>query len=264
MASITCRNGGAVHSHSSVVESKICYGIIARPRPASLPPVVEEPATDKQINYVGILKGDKVAAHLMTKRQCTKYIDDLKSGRVSTVTAPIEEEPPPPVEVKATTKSDVVKAMLAMVPEGYFAVRQYDGAPITFMRLARPSHGKFRGCTKVSSQHGPALEVRWAQWPSGHVSVYRWPGHDIEEDLLMLIADWKSATRLYADKIKKCGRCNAKLTDPRSRFYLIGPECEKKPGWTWWIDEVADERGGHWEQQPLSVQEKYLPEYAEL
>lgn len=261
MATITCRNRGTVHSHTSVMQSKACYGIISYPSAPAAP--VAEPATSRQIDYVGILKGDQVAARLMTKVQCSKYIDDLKKGKVSTVTATVEEEPTPE-EVKATTKSDVVKAMIEMVPEGYFAVREAEGAPITFMRLAKPKHGKFRDCIKVSSQHGPALEVRWARWPSGHVSVYRWPGHDIEEDLLRLIADWKGATRLYAEKIKKCGRCNAKLTDPRSRFYLIGPECEKKPGWTWWIEDVAEERGGHWESQPLSVQEKYFPEYKDL
>lgn len=262
MASIICKNRGVVHSHTSVIESKICYGIIARP--VSIPtPVLPEPmVTQRQLDYIrDILKGDPVYAAKLTRKQASKYIDDLKAGRAPKVTT--ADGDTPGEEVKATTKSDLIKGLMSMVPDGYFAVRQQDGAPITFLRVARPKGGNFRGAIKVSSQHGPALEPRWALWPSGQVSVYRWMGHDIEEALLLLIADWKGATRLYAEKMKKCGRCNTKLTDPRSRFYLIGPDCEQKPGWGFWIEDVAEERGGYWEQQPASVQEKYLPEYAD-
>lgn len=260
---ITCRNRGSIHSHNSVTESKICYGIISaptHPRTYSPPLIVVEYATSKQIKYVTDLGGDKIKAASMTKAQASTYIDELKKRPKVTVTPAPEEEQP--IEVKQTTKSDMIKTLISMVPDGYFAVREQEGSPITFLRVTRPKSGNFRGSIKISSQHGPSLEPRWVLWPSGRVSVYRWSGHDIEEDLLLLMADWKSATRLYAEKAKKCGRCNTKLTDPRSRFYLIGPDCEKV--WEWWIDDVAAERGGYWEQQPLHVQEKYLPEFAEL
>lgn len=260
MASITCKNGGAVHSHSSVIESKICYGIIrSTPAPAPVPtPMV----TERQLDYIrDILKGDAVYAAKLTRKQASAYIDELKK-RPKVITTPAPEDEPMPVEVAKTTKSDMIKSLISMVPDGYFAVREQEGAPITFLKISRPKRGNFRDGIKISSQHGPSLEVRWVLWPSGRVSVYRWPGHEIEDDLLILMADWKSATRLYAEKKKKCGRCNTDLTDPRSRFYLIGPECEKH--WPWWIDDVAAERGGYWEHQPLSVQEKYLPAYVEL
>lgn len=262
MASITCRNRGVTHSHSSVIESKICYGIISAPtHPRTYSPglVAVDMVTGPQMKYIKDLGGDLTYAAKLTKAQASKYIDDLKSGRAPKVTS--HDEDRPGEEVKSTTKSEMIKGLIGMVPDAYYAVRQQEGAPITFLRVARPKGGNFRGAIKVSSQHGPALEPRWALWPSNKVSVYRWPGHDIEEALLLLIADWKGATRLYAEKAKRCGRCNTKLTDPRSRFYLIGPECEQKPGWGFWIEEVAAERGGFWEQQPLSVQEKYLPEY---
>lgn len=261
MASITCRNGGSVHQHTSVTESKICYGIIRTV--TAPPPLPPDLATLKQLKFIEDLGGDKARAASMTKKQASAYIDELKKRPKVTVTpAPAAEEEPPPVEVAKTSKSDMIKTLISMVPDGYYAVREQDGAPITFLKVSRPKRGNFRDCIKISSQHGPSLEVRWVLWPSGRVSVYRWPGHEIEDDLLLLMADWKSATRLYAEKKKKCGRCNTDLTDPRSRFYLIGPECEKH--WQWWIDDVAAERGGYWEQQPLSVQEKYLPAYTEL
>lgn len=257
MASIQCKNGGTTHVHHSVTESKICYGIIRSTTP-TVPKV--ESITTAQLNYIKILHGDLTHAAKLSKREASQYIDDLKKGKVAKVTAPVDEDALGE-EVAATKKSEMIKTLIDMVPDGYFAVREQEGAPITFLRVKRPVHGKMKGALKVQSQHGPALENRWVKWPSDKVSVYRWPHHDIEEYLLLLLADWKGATRLYAEKIKKCGRCNASLTDPRSRFYLIGPECETKHGWGWWIEDVAAERGGYWEQQPADVQEKYKASY---
>ena len=267
--SIICRNG-STHTHKSVFESKVCYGLIVYPSaPASVPAPVTDMVTTKQLDYIAVLHGDTVHAAKLTRRSASDYIKHLIKNKkdapvtvpVSAYVPPVEVEIAPTEEVPTTSKTDMVKGLIKMVPDGYFAVRAYDGAPISFLKVARPKNGNFRDGVKISSQHGPSLEVRWVLWPSQRVSVYRWNGHDIEEDMLLLIADWKGCTRLYAEKMKKCGRCNTKLTDPRSRFYGIGPECEKH--WAWWLDDVAEERGGYWEQQPVSVQEKFFPSYEE-
>lgn len=259
MASILCRNGGHEHHHSSVTESKICYGLVRGSTATTAP--VEKPVTQAQLDFIKDLGGDLAAARRLNRKQASHYIDDLKRRKAEAkVTVPTPTETVPE-EVASTSKSEMVKGLITMVPDGYFAVREQEGAPITFLRVARPKGGNFKGALKISSQHGPNLEVRWALWPSNRVSVYRWMGHDIEDYLLLLIADWKGATMLYAEKAKKCGRCNTKLTDPRSRFYGIGPDCEQH--WPWWLDEIAGKKGGYWEQQPLSVQEKYLPEFEE-
>jgi hypothetical protein len=253
---ITCVTGGTKHFHRSVYEAKVFHGLIRPPAPPTPPPPpAYEPPSQKQLDYVVTLNGDLDRARKMSKRECSKYIDELKRRPKVVTTDP---DAVPTETVEATTKSKMVDGLIGMVPDGYFAVREQDGAPITFMRLSRPSSRNFpKGSIKVQSLHGPALETRWVKWPSGKISVYRWYGHDIEDYLLLLIADWRGASLLYAEKIRKCGRCNAKLTDPRSRFYGIGPECETKTGWTWWLDEIAEKKGGYWEQQPAHVQERY-------
>jgi hypothetical protein len=277
MASITCGNG---HKHGSVLEVKQCYGLVARP---AAPPTVSYPrgyaavdlVTAKQIQYATDLGGSPDHVKRLTKAEASAYIKGLLNGtekRVSTPkTGPFKGVPPegatsdeddaPMVDSKKTTKTDMILGLLDMVPDAYYAVQRSEGERVHFLRVKRPVHGKMKGCVKVQSQHGPSLENRWVLWPSGYVSRYHYPFGDIEDALLLLMADWQGATKRYAEKMKRCGRCNTKLTDPRSRFYLLGPECETKAGWGWWIDEVAERMGGYWEQQPPAVQEKYLPEY---
>jgi hypothetical protein len=268
---ILCKNG-TEHKHDTVLESKQCWGLVARPGP---PPPVSYPrgyaavdrVTNKQIQYAVDLGGDRRRVAAMLKDEASRYIKGLLNGsepRVSTpkvgpykgVDPTAEEVEPDEVATPKTTKTDMILALIDAVPDAYFAVQRAEGDRVYFIRVSRPKHGKMRGALKVQSQHGPALETRWVHWPSGSVSRYHWQ-YDIEDVLLLLVADWRGATMRYAEKIKKCGRCNTALTDPRSRFYGIGPECETKHGWGWWIDEIAEKKGGYWEQQPLEVQEKY-------
>lgn len=279
MASITCTNG---HTHSSVFEVKQCYGLVARP---AAPPTVSYPRgyaavdlyTPKQLQYATDLGGDPMHVRRLTKAEASAYIKGLLNGtekRVSTPkTGPFKGVPPtgapvvaesddaPEIETPKTTKTDMILALLSDVPTGYFAVQRSEGERIHFLRIKRPVHGRLRDTTTIQSQHGPSLENRWVHWPSGKVSNYGYPYGSLEDVILGLIADWRGATKRYAEKMKKCGRCNTSLTDPRSRFYLIGPECETKHGWSWWIDEVAERMGGYWEDQPAHVREKYVPEY---
>ena len=285
MASIRCTNG---HTHSSVLEVKQCYGLVSRPTPP--PPATYamprgyaavDLVTAKQIQYACDLGGEPAKVRAMTKAEASTYIKGLLDGTqprphtpktgpfkgrssawapTAPTPVPAPEEEPEMIDSPKTTKTDMILALIETVPDGYFAVRRQEGDRIHFLRIKRPVHGKMRGALKVQSQHGPALENRWVKWPSGHISNYRWE-YDIEDLLLLLMADWRGATMLYAEKIGKCGRCNAALTDPRSRFYGIGPECETKHGWGWWIDEIAEKRGGYWEQQPREVQEKYSVEH---
>lgn len=277
MASIRCTNG---HTHASVLEVKQCYGLVSRPTPP--PPATYtmprgyaavDLVTAKQVQYACDLGGEAARVRAMTKNEASAYIKGLLAGTEKRVTTPKagpfkgvapegatpDEDDAPEIASPKTTKTDMIVALIDTVPDGYFAVRRQEGDRIHFLRIKRPVHGKMRGALKVQSQHGPALENRWVKWPSGHISNYRWE-YDIEDLILLLMADWRGATMLYAEKIGKCGRCNAALTDPRSRFYGIGPECETKHGWGWWIDEVAEKKGGYWEQQPRHIQEKYTVE----
>lgn len=148
--------------------------------------------------------------------------------------------------------------MLELVPTGYYAVRPDTVTPYVFMRLARPTHGKWKGHVKVQTQHSEQLWDRWiwnpanpdprtnvrnlSQWQ--HVSPFP-GGQTIEDLILLMISDHRRAARAYAAVIEKCHRCNIALTDERSRWYGFGPECEKHLEGE--KDEIDDENDGTYE-----------------
>lgn len=273
--SIRCRNG-TEHTHETVEESRACWAekvpSLAAPVPASAPPAAPtfpshyDPATEAQIRYVGILLGDEEMARRMTKGECSNYIDRLKreraSGRslargraaVSTFSGPttVESDPdtddslpePPPV-TGATNKSKVPMMLLDGVPEGRYAVRVEEGSPWTFLRLSRPNRGRYKGTTKVQTQHGPNYDLAWVAWPSGRISVYK---YTVEEAILLTIANYREAARQYGRELGRCSRCGLELTDERSRHYSIGPECEKY--WPWMIEQVDEEYGYSFGHKP--------------
>lgn len=128
-------------------------------------------------------------------------------------------------------RHEMIAGLLPMVRDGYYAVQEYDGGHVDFLRISRPKKNKFATAIKVQTVHGNPMSVKLsdavaALWPSGTLSMYNRSGR-IEDMLLLLVADSQNAARLYAQKMEHCCRCNASLTDDRSRHYGIGPECEK-------------------------------------
>jgi hypothetical protein len=135
--------------------------------------------------------------------------------------------------------------LLEKVPDGYFAVREEEGSPITFLRVSRPTYGTKKNCLKIQTQHAEALDEKWIRWPDGRIYVY---SRTIEEVMLILITSYKEAARLYGKELGKCARCNTELTDARSRWLSIGPECEKY--WPWFVDERMAEAAEAGEEIP--------------
>lgn len=268
-ATIQCRNGGTAHTHSSVIESKRCFGLIPAPAPASafvhssgassLPAYssAPEPPTDRQLKYVEDLGGKacRTAAKYLSKRQVSALIDELKYGPKEdtvTATAPAPtpsprcndcghrggfhlegcsygpRPPAPKVKVK-DPKVAMLEALLPSIPEGMYAVREYEGGHIDFIRLSKPKNNKWKGSLKIQTLHGGfgdgKYQTRAALWLG---SGTLWVGHQPVIPMLLLLAtDHMSASLLYARESRRCMRCNAVLTDERSRHYGIGPECEK-------------------------------------
>ena len=246
MASILCRNGSE-HKHHSVYESKVCWGIVSRPTPP--PPVSrtlsDDMATDPQVDYLVDLGESRYYAKSLTKAQASQRIKDIKSGKVKPVLAPDE---PHKVDSPKTTKTDLILGLLDMIPKGYYAVQADETSPIIFMRCARPKNKRYtQPDVKFQTQHGPRFEDAWALWPSGEVSIFK---TGIEDSILLLIADYQGAMHRYAERIGNCMRCNTELTDPRSRHYGVGPDCEEM-GMYWVIDQVDEECGGPWESLPI-------------
>lgn len=233
----TCRNG-SVHQHENRTEARICWGLITRPTPP--PPVIRpvvEPSTPAQRRYVGILGGDMAHAATLGKGDCSKYIDDLKTGKaVTTVTTPAAA----PTRSK---KTSFVISLIDQVHSGYYAVQKEEGATVDFIRVSRPKHGNFKGSIKVQTIHGPNMQDVWTYFPnSDKIWIRHGASPKIEDDLLLIYADWQGCAMRYARIIGKCCRCNLRLTDDRSRHYGIGPDCEQV--WPQIIDRVNDQNDG--------------------
>lgn len=140
---------------------------------------------------------------------------------------------------------DLIQKMLDLIPDGYYATQVEDGATVNFLRLSRPTRGKFSGTIKVQTQHSERWQLALVYWPYleyGPDNCYkrqpRWDVYDRRAiDMVMLIiADHHTCARRYSVELQRCCRCTTELTDDRSRHYLIGPECETH--WPWAIEEV--------------------------
>jgi hypothetical protein len=134
---------------------------------------------------------------------------------------------------------DVPVELLSMVPDGYYAVRLDSNEAWTFIRLSKPKTGFFKAGRKVQTQHSDALTTVWGVTQSG--KIQKWMYH-IDDLLIELISNYQYAALKYGQIIGKCCRCGKKLTDARSRWYSIGPECEGYSPWV--IDWVNDSEKG--------------------
>lgn len=231
--SFTCKNHGVIHRHDTIVQSKICWGILPPPTPIAPPPSL---VTDRQIQYIRDLGGDALYAAKLTREQASDYISKLKL------------KPQTPKEKRVSDpRLDLIKGMIDLIPEGYYAVQEESGARIDFVRLSRPkpnARTRYAGCTKFQTQHGPQLDDAAVIWPSGNWSIWK---NSITDMLMLLVADHHSAAMRYAREIGRCMRCNAELTDDRSRHYGIGPDCEHKNGWGWVIPTVDEKNSATFE-----------------
>ena len=252
--SFICKNG-APHKHNTVAESKDCWRATYRPAPAT-PVVVYGTAytrdenrlprpngmsTWKQLDYVDDLKGDTAYAITLDKIKCSEYI-----GRCIKNKKALPAATPPP-EKPVDKRLELLKGMIDLVPDGYYAVQLGDNEEhLDFLRLKRPKAGTrlYGGALKVQTQHGPALDLAAVLWPSGKWQIYK---QSVIDMMLAVVTDHHGAAQRYGKKLGRCMRCNCELTDDRSRHYGIGPECETKAGWEWAIATVDERKGGSFE-----------------
>lgn len=138
-------------------------------------------------------------------------------------------------------KLDQFSGMLNLIPQGYYALRRDDQeGQIDFLRITYPQKGQFVGCMKVQSQHAEALRlelvIRLTPAKYGAYSTRTYI-RDVRycQVLFTLVPGVHEAARLYALEKRVCCICGTKLTDERSRYLGIGPECEKSH-----LDYVTD------------------------
>ena len=168
----------------------------------------EQMPTRAQLDYVEHLGGDVTHAMTLTKAACSSYLDALEARAVTRAPA---------------AKMDIPFQMLDLIKEGNYATRASATEPYVFFRVTRPSAGKYKGAFKVQTRHSDQLRLAYVHWPSGRDTVIR---PNIKESLLVLIADQDAAARAFARELGCCCNCGRSLTDERSRWYGIGPECE--------------------------------------
>ena len=225
-------------SHQNPVTGLTCTGYTP-----PVAPVMSEPdagwrskwVTKPQRELVKKLGGDvgRTFRAGQTRGTVSDYINELKAG-TATVTDPMK--------APNRTKTSIPMDFLMAVPDGYYASRPDSDHEYTFFRVSHPKSGQFKDAMKIQTQHGPDLHLFMVIWPSGSLTVYdkRW-----EDDFLLVTVDTNGCALAYARKLKHCCRCNTELTDPRSRWYGIGPDCEKKyDGET--LIRIVDETRGPW------------------
>lgn len=247
-----CRAGErfpTTHEHSSVAEARRCWSRVYSPAstppsvasaPPSPPPVATVPpppapsvrmVSARQLEYVNKYNGDYKYASKLTYDEAYEYVNKLiQEHRQNRQGSRMAKNP----------KLDIIKGMIDMIPEGYYAA-QNDTGHVDFLRLSRPTKGEFRNAVKVQTQHSEKWQNALVLWPSGQWSVYRWNAVDI---ITLVVVDYKTCARRYAIELQSCMRCNKLLTDDRSRHYLVGPECETKHNFTWPIAYADEQNGG--------------------
>lgn len=241
--SLECTNKGILHSHVTVSEVLSCYGLITAAKfeedlyrahrtsgPPKTPPARPATgplatATEAQVNYIEGLGGDVTHAAKMTRGEASDYITLLKTTKGVPAPIPAEEEEKP-----LPDNGGMDYDMLSLFQEkGYFAVRLEANDAYIFFYVSRPKNGKYKGTIKVQQQHGSGFGMRHSLVYVAYddsKKVYTYKSH-LKDHVMIAITNQAQAMRDYAEQARRCCRCNAELTDARSLYYGIGPECEK-------------------------------------
>jgi hypothetical protein len=107
-----------------------------------------------------------------------------------------------------------------------------------FFRVTERKNGKYAGCLIIQTQHSESFKNALIFYPSGSFWIIN---RDIDSCLMMIAADPYTCAIRYGQEMGVCCRCGKKLTDDRSRWYGIGPECEQH--FPEIINEVNNTRG---------------------
>ena len=136
--------------------------------------------------------------------------------------------------------------MLTSIPPGRYAWQPDSETPLTFVWIKRYTSGKRNGQLRVRSQHGPWYEDELTRLYDG--KVIRWDD-EIESVLIGVFCDRFECAQRYAQEMRRCWSCNLELTVGRSRWYGMGPECEKRLAW--YIEDVDNKKGFTFEERKL-------------
>lgn len=226
----TC--GKCKHKHDTVHEARVCYGILEaltttapalRDRAGSM-----SHSQELYLRSLGATDRHLRDAHnsRLSMALASALIDAFKKGMVKDMAV-------------TTEQAEFAKGMFPSIPSGYFCVPLPSEADrLFFVRVSRPKFGRHKGNQRLQIQSGNSLMPAAVLFESG---AWWQSSPRAPEIVLILVADYQGAAVRYARERKKCARCNSDLTDPRSRHYGIGPECETY--WPWFIEAVNASEG---------------------
>lgn len=145
-------------------------------------------------------------------------------------------------------QSTVPRAMVENMREGRYAASptgEEDYDHHVFLRVWRPKSGKKKDCLILRTQHSDSYRDFITIYPSGSVWFAK-NSTALDMALLKICANPFGTAMRYAELKNVCCRCGKQLTDERSRWYGIGPEC--KEYFPEIINEVNDTKGsfGGW------------------
>lgn len=105
------------------------------------------------------------------------------------------------------------KSLAVDVPEGYYAIASKGDNDLLFVKVDRPTQGKWSGYTFVKMIVG------------GHEPTPIRGGQATDVLARIMAAGVVESMALYGQEIGRCGHCNRVLTDDESRARGIGPTC---------------------------------------
>ena len=200
-------------------------------------PNSERKPTANQLSYIKDLaykKGISGLTEPETFSAASRAIDYLK-GQPD---AKNPERPGPVISYMATN----------LIKDGRYAVRtDDDNKQHVFVRVSRPKTGQYRGMLMVQTQHSDQYIRRLVMSTVTHKTMYQYTrpiqGQGLADIISAIIVDPQQAAFDYAVAKSQCSRCGRELTDDRSSYLGIGPECEKHaPEYVTW---VQDKKGAY-------------------
>lgn len=204
--------------------------------------------TPAQIRYVAALGG--TVPEGATRQQVSDLIASLKAAPKAAT--PQATPTPPKEDTMQNSSLGIPMEMLQMIREGRYAILGADGRTYFFrLSLIKDRRGmsytqrRLVGALKIQTQHSDDLIDRALIFPNGnvHMRSNSMSKERLAESLVTILADQRTAAIRYGQELGQCCRCGRTLTDERSRWYGIGPECEQH--WPDIIDEVDDVRGAY-------------------
>lgn len=155
-------------------------------------------------------------------RDASRAIDALL--KIKPAPPALKPQPAPVVDPAQPTPLERLQTLLAVIPTSKsvkFAV-EVDGV-LRFYAI---------DLRKTNAGHA----VRYVRQLLGAPGSWNRKILSVAEQLLVarLIArDWEAAAHAYADEHGRCARCDAHLSDARSRAAKAGWKCAKEWGWAW-------------------------------